>query len=436
MAIGVLAIAVPAFAQMAQPTLRPSRPSRGLFGGGVGQTDQHLALNISIGAGHDWDRAAAPVTAPGAPPPPPPFFTGTYGTASADLAYSLTRDKITVGATAGGSTRYNQRRGGTAFGSLAASGHFSAQLTSRTSVSATHGISYQPHNIQLLFGSFIDPGTALTTPLMDLSGATVPDSIFLLQSGAAFDHSLTSRISFNAHYTHQIFNAFDGDPATGSTTQNAGAGLSFRIGRGIRLRAGYGHTTSKFGSQDPVSYGGPTLDGGLTLDRAISLSRRTTFGFGTGVQGVRDEGGRMHYFATGHANLAYEIGRSWTAAVNYRRGVDFSQGFRLPVVMDSASVGMGGDVGRRFHVNTGGGVAWGNLGVGPGAREYTVVSGTAGIRAAIARNLGVSLTYGYRQYRFDDPASLPLGVRPETQRHSLRASLDLWVPLFTRARSN
>jgi hypothetical protein len=121
--------------------------------------------------------------------------------------------------------------------------------------------------------------------------------------------------------------------------------------------------------------------------------------------------------------------------VNYNRGVDYSQGFNVPMVFDSSTFGVGGLLGRRVSAHFGGGVSWGALGIAANAPEFTVASVTAGMRMALTRSLGIAAQYAYRDFKFDDPASLPPGFRPEAERQSVRVTLDFRVPLLIRARS-
>jgi hypothetical protein len=154
------------------------------------------------------------------------------------------------------------------------------------------------------------------------------------------------------------------------------------------------------------------------------------------LAGIADTVGRTNYLVTGRLALTYEIGRSWTAAANIRRDVDFSLGFNQPVVLGGGSIGIGGGVGRRFQLTTNSGMSRGTIGVGAGAPDFSVFTAGAGFVAAISRNMAVSTNYTFRYYRFDDSASLPFGLRPESQRHGVSVSLNLWVPLFMSARSS
>src|SRR5690349_18804214 len=94
MLAAALAVAVPASAQLAQPTQRQGRPVRGLFANGTGDVGQQLVLNVSFGAGYDKDKGGLANAGPGLPPVAQPDRSGKYGSGSASLGYSLSWEKI------------------------------------------------------------------------------------------------------------------------------------------------------------------------------------------------------------------------------------------------------------------------------------------------------------------------------------------------------
>ncbi len=100
---GALVIAAPAAAQLP----RPERPYRGLFGGGVGDTEQSLTLNVQLAGGYDDNIFADQGAGGGGVPPsstPPTNVVaqgGSYGQLSSGLTYSLARTRVSVGASAG-----------------------------------------------------------------------------------------------------------------------------------------------------------------------------------------------------------------------------------------------------------------------------------------------------------------------------------------------
>jgi hypothetical protein len=432
MLTAVIAIAAPASAQIAQPTLRASRPARGLFGGGLGDLEQSLVFNGSVGGGYDRAEGGQITTGPDIPTTVTPPWTGSHGIAAASLAYSFSRGRVYAGASADARARYRDGQSNS-FNGIGASGNINWEIASRTSVSASQGFSRQPRNMQNFYGSWFDAESAPNT-VFDLGGATSLGDYTTSQSAVSFQQGFTQRISLNAGYSHHRYYGSHGDPTTDSRTQTAAAGLSYQIARGIRFRIGYGHTSARYGTNDATHYGGLVMDGGLVFDRALSLTRRASLSFATGLTGARDEFGNTHYFATGYVTFSYELGRSWTAVANYRRGVDFNQSLGQPIVMDMVSAGLGGDLSRRFQAGTGVAASWGAIGISAGESGYDAYSASAWLRMALTRELGVSVNYAYRHYLVDDSRSLPFGMQPSSDRQSIRATLDLWLPLFTRAR--
>ncbi len=147
---------------------------------------------------------------------------------------------------------------------------------------------------------------------------------------------------------------------------------------------------------------------------------------------MSDQALTTHYFLTGNIGLNYELGRSWTAAISYRRGVDFDQGLGQPVLVDTASGGITGDIGRRLQLRIGWGYASGSYVFNSAGSGYTTTTGDTTLRWAMTRNLGLSTMYAYYRYHFDQ--SRPVGNFPYSQRHTVRLTLDAWLPLMIRAR--
>ena len=426
-----LAVAAPAFAQIAQPTLRSTRPARGLFGGGLGDTSQSLILTASLGGGIDKTDNSQVFDDNGVPTGETAPWTGGYAIAMAGLTYSLSLGDVNIGAGFDAQARYRDVGLSRNFNAIGGNANIGWNIAERTQLSAMQSFSRQPRNMQTFYGGWFDATTS-SSPVFDLSGATSLRDYTTLQSAVSFQQGFTDRIALNAGYSYYS-SASDGGVVTDSTSSMAAAGIAFNIAKGVQFRIGYGNTVAYYGSTK-VRYSGVMMDGGLFFDRALSLTRKTSLSFSTGLTGARDQNGFNHYFVTGRGTLSYEIGRSWTSALNYRRGVDFNQNLGQPMVMDMASAGISGDLSRRFHLSSAVATSWGAIGIGAGNNGFHAVSFTTNLRTALTRELGASLTYAYGHYLVDDPRTLPLGMRPSTDRHAIRATVDAWFPLFTRAR--
>src|SRR3972149_6680328 len=90
----LLALALPASDQIVQPTLRPDRPSRGLFGGGVGDASQQLILNVSFGGGFDDDLLAESAGSTFLPPGTQTPRSGQFGFGNTGLNYSVDGQRV------------------------------------------------------------------------------------------------------------------------------------------------------------------------------------------------------------------------------------------------------------------------------------------------------------------------------------------------------
>jgi opacity protein-like surface antigen len=69
------------------------------------------------------------------------------------------------------------------------------------------------------------------------------------------------------------------------------------------------------------------------------------------------------------------------------------------------------------------------------ANDYLVYRAGAGVIIGLTQNLGFGLHYSYFRYRFDNMQELSQTLsNPAFSRQTLRASLDLFAPLFNRSR--
>ena len=113
-------MAVPAIAQQ-QPLPRVERPYRGLFGGGVGDAEQLLTVDLKTGGGYDHIiSAGAPAGSPDSVDSTP-WQNGGFGNFAAALGYSLNRERITVDATLASDNYFYPGSGSDFFGSYSGS---------------------------------------------------------------------------------------------------------------------------------------------------------------------------------------------------------------------------------------------------------------------------------------------------------------------------
>jgi hypothetical protein len=413
--------AMPALAQ--QP--RGSRLPEGLFGGGVAENGQSLAFDVSGGGGYSKGLrfVPAPVTA-----------GSTFGHAAGSLRYSFIGSRLDAWASAASSAHYYAdttgqlplRHVGTAGLNLR------VPLSLRTHLTLGQTASYQPLQTVSPFPGLIDPGIGGGQALpIDPDLAPTSDGYVQYDSSASLSHELSRRtgVFVSASYRR------GGRPsATGDLSiAHAGGGVTRELARGLGVRLGYRYTRGTYSETGPgAQFDHQDIDVGLDFNRALSLTRRTRLSFATGSV-ILNDGDRTLFTVTGRAGLSHDIGRSWRASVSYRRGAEFLGTLRAPVVSDAMTTGLGGFVGPRVRAHASVGAARGNVGLDQGNSFVSYYTAT-GLTVGVTSYLGLDVNYSYYQSEFANTSLLIPGMPDQFERHSLRVSARLWVPLLTRTR--
>jgi len=219
---------------------RSERPYRGLFAGGLGDTEQLLTANASLGTGWDDNLTADAVGRTIAPSDMTQQFRGGVTTGSASLSYSLNRTSVGLGATAGTTVRYYPslgqdfiRRDYGSFGASAVlGGGFSGQV----------GATYQPYNLRSLMPSLLEP--RLGDPvIVDEDYPASLEHFLGYSAGLGYTKPLTRRQTFSAGYNYR------GREPVGNSARfdhhNARADLTFMLGRDLGLQLGYGYSLGR-----------------------------------------------------------------------------------------------------------------------------------------------------------------------------------------------
>jgi hypothetical protein len=422
--------AAPASAQERPPSLRPSRA---LFGSGFGDTSQGLVLNLSFGAG--YDDLIRFETAGSSPAPAKNSLPGNrqFASGSASLNYHLNLARASAGFSAGARARYYDGRA--LIGAYTVTGRLAVPLGSRGSFSTSHRLGIRPYDTNAFFGEEFDDGSSpgsVFDPGQVASTGTYQDA----RSTADLGFRFTTRLSAQTGYSYYSNDAWVLTAGSGRyTAQSVRGGISLNLFEGVDLRLGYRHTESRRGvAATQTPFRGGTIDAGLNFNRALSLTRRATVSFSSGLAGVTNASLRTRYYLTGHANLSYEIGRSWGLNLGYYRTADFHQTFGQPVFRDSLGGALGGLVGRRLNVSTGFRVMRGEIGVAPGAPTYIAGTARAAVQTALTRDLALAVNYSWYRYRFDGSALLPPGLSLRRERQSVAVSLNARLPLLMRTR--
>jgi len=430
----LVAAAVPAFAQT-QPTPRPGRPSRSLFGNAAQNLSQRLTLNVSFGAGHDQDLAEeTPGTGVviGAAPRP---RSGQFGSGSARLSYGLERGAISAGLGIGAHARYYSASSDPIIGTYSGNGDLAVTLGKRTTVSTSFHAGLFRQSLALVNSGALGSGNEFASPL-DPTALIDTATYQNVRATAQVNHQVFSRLTVNGSYSYYTNNVYASIGPGRYAAQSATGGVTYQILKGVGLRLGYTFTDAALGPSAAGQYAGRNFDGGINFSRELSLTRRTTLTFSTGATGVTDASGSVRYFATGQASFGHEIGRSWNLSLSGGRNADFFHALGQPVMMDTLGGGVSGQLGRRLQLSSHVAVVRGTALTSSVSSKFSSANAGVGLQVSVFRSLAVNVSYTYYRYQFDDSLLLPPGVLSQLDRQSIRVSLNVWAPLLMRARRN
>jgi hypothetical protein len=320
-----------------------------------------------------------------------------------------------------------------------ASAGVTVRLSRRTVLSGFGSAAYQPWGTIIYSPALSDPAfgqvVAPTRQVPVLNG-----SYKTYASGASISQQLFRRSTVTASYTYDVanFSGLAGDYRHQEGSLRYSQGLTRNLG----FHAGYSYGEARFGDE-PAAYRGRGYDLGLDYNRSLSLTRRTQFGFTTGVAAVDSnvalpvgfEG--TQYSATGAAWLNREIGRTWDAVVSYNRNVAFFESMRAPYFYDGLSVGLSGLISRRVGVRAMAGATYGDVGVTTGTHESNkFVTGIAdtSLTIALSRYAAISAQYAFYVYSLDDANAFWTPYASGMTRHVALVSLRAWVPIVEHGR--
>jgi hypothetical protein len=253
---------------------------------------------------------------------------------------------------------------------------------------------------------------------------------FTLSQGIGRRASLEAYYStFRVNYVHEDFDY---------STWVGGIRFSDRLTQHLGYHLGYGYSTADYANTGLGSRRGiHNIDAGVDYSRALSVSRRTTFSFSTGsailtgqTQFASPDNQSLYYRFTGEASLRHEIGRTWTAALGYRRGVDWQETFNQPLLSDAATVTFGGLLSRRLRFSSSADYTIGSVGFSGEDNGYDSATAQAGLEYALTRHLAAFGRYVYYRYHFDSGVSLDPRFVPTLDRQGVRVGVSASIPVL------
>ena len=205
----------------------------------------------------------------------------------------------------------------------------------------------------------------------------------------------------------------------------------------MNARLGYGYTTAEYSQRvgflpQDIHH----LDAGVDYGRALSISRRTRVSFSTGSAILSGSGetfggqtSGFSYHLTGTADLTHEMGRTWTARMSFRRGIELHEGFAQPFLSNAVTGGLSGLLSRRLLFGMGADYVSGNVGLTSGA-HYTSKAAHASLEYALSRRLALFGRYVYYQYEFDGLVGMDPRLPRALDRQGVRVGLSTSIPVI------
>jgi hypothetical protein len=153
-------------------------------------------------------------------------------------------------------------------------------------------------------------------------------------------------------------------------------------------------------------------------------------GSGSGTAPVANPQFETHYRINGNVFLNRQIGRSWSARLDYMRATEYVQGFTTPFFSDTVTGGVGGFFDSRSRFNASTGYTRGNVGYTVTGQTYDTYFGTVNYQLGLTKWLALFADYSYYHYLFDQGIVLPAGMNQGQNRHSVHVGANLWAPLL------
>src|SRR5262245_31473296 len=216
-------------------TLTAGRPFRGIFGGGLQDTEQTLTFTGSTGGGYESAYLAAIEGAEDA-------GTlgqngGPVGVGSASLAYSLGRPRAGVSASISSSAFYYDQVSSNLTHSHRVQANEQLQIARRTRLTSSQYATHQPFRLDRLFSG--TSGFSFGAP-PPLPTDTFAGGEEYLDMGADVDlgQQISERVSMGLGYT---YHSSQWQAESRRIFQGARGGMNLSLTRGLSLRLGYGH---------------------------------------------------------------------------------------------------------------------------------------------------------------------------------------------------
>jgi hypothetical protein len=433
----MLSTAHTVLAQGATPQ-RPTRPYRGLFGGGPpadpNRNRHELTLNASLQGG--YDDVIAPNGGGGPVEPGVETQSGYAAFAAADLRYTYGRPAGRMLSVEGSTftNSYATLNVDPIIGGAARVG-LRTMVGRRSSLSASQDLRYEPTLVLGAFGPLEGAVDPVLLPEAHGQSGYAEEASWSTASGIEADQQWTrrQRSSAGASYTKRTYEGdlgFDSETTAASFQHELSPTRTFSV----QSRYGYSHNVL-FSRLERTPLTDHSFSGGATYARRLSPTRQIQFSGGLGAtfaQTLTPDRRPLDYWTpNGYGSARVDLGRSWVVTGDYRRAVSVLQGISLQSFATNAvHVSVEGALSRRLDASFSTAYADGRSSAGDVPSRFDSYGATASLRYAFARCCAALVNYEYYLYGLQDVTGLPSGVPAEHDRNSVRVGIALRLPLY------
>jgi hypothetical protein len=421
-----------------QPGTGSRRPYKALFGGAATDPSKHHTLDVtaSVAEGYD-DNVLAEGGDLGVGAGTAAQQSGFVSTFNPTVEYAWTGRSVQFTGVAGSSLRYYQ----TAH-ELLPSTHFGNVGLSiggqRTLFTAGQSVTYSPSYLYSIFPSL---GTADPDYVIAATGdyASSSQQVLVYDTTMNLNQSLSERSHITALGSFRYSDLSNLKAGRVLRAYNAGGRYFYDLSRNASLHFGYIHREGNYVlSELDRATVVHDIDAGVDYHRPLSFSRRTHIDFGIGSSIVNaptiDSGNaQLQYRVGANAGLTHDMGRTWRARVEYRRGVGFIEAVRQPVFSDAVNGSLSGFFTRRTDLYVSGGFSTGDAGtVSVAQNRVRTYTGSARVRTALNETFALFAEYLYYNYDLGSAVIVADGLPRSLDRNTARVGVSVWVPVLRK----
>jgi hypothetical protein len=422
----------------AQIVQRPTRPYRGLFGGGPppdpNRSRSELTFTGSLLSGYDTWLSPSGSASPTAATQERSSGSSFVGDAGLSYFRGLTRRSVSFD----GRLRSTRYAGVDADGTVGGTARLGAvtDIGRVTSLRVFQDVGYQP---TLVLGGLaalpIDPDVP-SIPPPDVTSGYREQRSWSSSSVVSLDRRWTPRHTtrMGGAYSRQTY--LD-DLGNDTRTRTGSALHSWLFMRNSSISALYDFTDSDLAARDGV--GTPITTQNMEVswryNRRLSLTRQLQLTAGVGATHVDtlnavDRSELLYWMPSGSGSLSWDVGRSWSIAGSYDRSASIIQGVSVTsFATDSVSASLSGLIGSRIETSISTAYSNGQSGGLGTSGRFENYSGSLQMLYAFSRCCATTVNYDYYVYQFEDVADLPTLFPPDFDRQAIRVGFTIWLPL-------